>query len=76
MLLKIAPLNAIRIGCRYLSLPDYLTKSKSLVCFDNLNNNLCLWYCLAYHYGKRRDRCVQNAKDLVLLIKMKPLYLD
>ena len=50
---KIIRSSAIRIGCRDLSLPDYFNKSKSLICFDKLNNNLCFWYCIAYHYIKR-----------------------
>ena len=39
MMVKIIRLNAIRIGCRNLSLPDHFIKSKSLICFDKLNNN-------------------------------------
>ena len=64
MFVKIVRLNAIRIGFRDLVLPDYFIKFKSIICFDNLNNNLCFWFCIAYYYGKRRDRCTQLAKEL------------
>ena len=64
MFVKIVLFNAIRIGCRDLSLPDYLYKSISLLCFDNLNNNLCIWFCIAYHYGTSRERCIKLAKEL------------
>ena len=33
-------------------LPDYIINSKSLISFDNLKNNLCFWYCIAYHFVK------------------------
>ena len=54
----------MRLGCRGLTLPDYYNKSRSLIKFDNLNNNLCFWSCIAYHYVKRCDRCTQLAKEL------------
>ena len=63
-LLKLVPLNTIRVGCRDLSLPDYFNKSKSLISFDNQNNNLCFWFCIAYYFGTRHDRCTQLAKEL------------
>ena len=64
MYVKIVPLNANIIGCRNFALPDYLINSKSVICFDKLNNNLCFWYCIAYYYTKRYDRCNQKVKEL------------
>ena len=64
MFIKIIRLNAMQIGCRDLSLPNHFIKSKSLICFDKLNNNLCFWYCIAYHYIKQYDRCTQLANTL------------
>lgn len=57
MFVKILPLNAMMIGCNNINLPDYIINSKSLISFDNLQNNLCFWYCIAYHFVKRYDRC-------------------
>ena len=54
----------MRIGCRYFSLPVYFNQPRSLIKFDNLNNNLFFWFCIAYYYVKRCDRFTQLAIKL------------
>lgn len=36
-----------------------------MVLLDTFNDNLCLWRCIAIHYGARTDRSTVVARDLV-----------
>ena len=64
MYVKILQMDGRRIGCINLSLTETLINSKSLITFNNTNNNFCFWNCIAYHYTKRRDRYTTKAIEL------------
>jgi hypothetical protein len=63
--LLVVPIPGIFIGSK-ISLPEYIKNSKSIVGFENVDNNLCFWYCLAYHKnpGTRIDRLSLKVKSL------------
>ena len=41
-----------------------MINSKSLITFNNTDNNFCFWNCIAYQYTKRSDRFTN--KSIVL----------
>jgi hypothetical protein len=58
-------LEDVPIGSSF-KLPEFIKNSKSIVSFESVPNNMCLWYCLAHHRHPelRLDRLATKAKDL------------
>ena len=61
----ITPLVGLLIGSD-IKLPEHLKNSKSIIAFEGVPNNMCFWYCLAYHMNPnmRNDRLTRQAGAL------------
>jgi hypothetical protein len=49
-----------------IQLPEFIAKSKGIIGFESVKNNMCFWHCLAYHYNRsaKLDRLVRASKQL------------
>ena len=47
-------------GC----LPNWLRTKKGLIAFDNFDDNLCVFRCLAVHYGAHKQHNLRNTRTL------------
>lgn len=71
----ITPLVELLIGSD-IKLPEHLKNSKSIIGFGGVPNNMCFWYCLAYHLNPsiRKDRLTRQASAFFYqCYKAKPL---
>jgi hypothetical protein len=61
----VTEIEQVLIGAS-IKLPDYIKKSKSIISFESVQNNLCFWFCLARHLNpnSRLDRLTSIAKTL------------
>lgn len=55
----------VLIGAK-INLPEHIKKSRSIIAFESVPNNLCFWFCLAKFLQpeKRMDRIVRVAQSL------------
>ncbi|ULU08451.1 hypothetical protein L3Y34_019562 [Caenorhabditis briggsae] len=47
-----------------INLPQYILNSKTIKSLQNVDNNMCFWYCVAVAEGCREDRASRKAKEL------------
>ncbi|UMM32809.1 hypothetical protein L5515_006485 [Caenorhabditis briggsae] len=47
-----------------INLPQYILDSKTIKSLQNVDNNMCFWYCVAVAEGCREDRASRKAKEL------------